>query len=55
MAAIGVETSEGLDPAVDRGEKAKSGDQWKIFGLDRRFKWCPVGIGRRKDSVPYVH
>ena len=23
-----------------RGEKANSGDQWEIFGLDRRFKWC---------------
>ena len=34
-----------MDPAVARGEKTKSGDQWKIFGLDRRFKWCLAGIG----------
>ena len=44
-----------MDPAVARGEKAKSGDQWKIVGLDRRFKWCPAGIDPRIDSLPYVH
>ena len=27
-----------MDSAVARGENANSGDQWKIFGLDRRFK-----------------
>ena len=27
-----------MDPAVARRENAHSGDQWKIFGLDRRFK-----------------
>ena len=28
---------------------------WKIFGLDRRYKWCPAGIGPRTNSLPYVH
>ena len=44
-----------MDPVVARGDKAKSGDKWKIFGLDRRLKWCPTGNGPRIDSLPYVH
>ena len=35
--------------------RKQSGDQWKISGLDRRFKWCPAGIGPRTNSLPYVH
>ena len=26
-----------------------------IFRLDRRYKWCPAGIGPRSNSLPYVH
>ena len=36
-----------------RGEKAKSGDHWKIFRLDRRYTWCPAVIGPRTNSLPY--
>ena len=44
-----------MDPTVARGKKAKSGDQWKIWGLNSRFEWCPARIGPRTGSLHYVH
>ena len=57
VASMGVEgrVKGWIQCSVARGEKAKSGDKWKIFGLDRRYKWCPAGIGLRTNSLPYVH